>query len=266
MNQTHKQVARKASASPALRALARIGYAANGLVHILIGVIALTIAFGGAGSSDQSGAMRAISDAPAGIALLWILALGLYALALWYVIEGILEPGEGKDKWTDRLASFGRAAAYLFLGGVALVFAMGGNANSEQSTEDTAASLLQMPAGPFLVGLGGVIVLAIGGYFVYKGVTKKFLENLALPGGTVSNGITKLGIVGYVAKGIALGIIGILLIAAAVTSDPEKAGGFDGALKSLLELPFGPWLVGAIGVGLIAYGIFQFARARYTRL
>lgn len=266
MNQTHKQVARSASSSPALRVLARTGYAANGVVHILIGAIALTIALGGGGSSDQSGAMKAIAGAPAGFVLLWILALGLFALALWYIIEGILEPGQGKDKWTDRLASFGRAAAYLFLGGIAVTFALGGSANSEQSTEDATAGILRMPGGAFIVGLGGLIVLGIGGYFVYKGVKKKFLENLSLPGGQVSNGITKLGVVGYIAKGIALGIIGILLIAAGVTSDSEKAAGFDGALKSLLDLPYGPWLLGAVGVGLIAYGVFQFARARYTRL
>ncbi|GAA1468535.1 DUF1206 domain-containing protein [Microbacterium thalassium] len=266
MTSTHKHVARKAESTPAFRALARVGFAANGVVHILIGAIAFAVAFGGGGESDQSGAMKAIADAPLGFVLLWVLVIGLLALTLWYVVEGILARGDGASKWGERLASWGRAVAYLFLGYVALNAALGGNPDSEESTEETTSGILQLPGGPILVGIGGVAVLVIAGYFVFKGATRKFEEQISMPGGTISTGVRTLGIVGYISKGIALGIIGVLLIVAAVQLDPEKAAGFDGALKSLLGLPFGPWLVAIIGAGLIAYGIYQFARARYAKL
>lgn len=266
MTSTHKHVARKAESTPAFRALARVGFAANGVVHILIGAIAFAVAFGGGGESDQSGAMTAIAQAPLGFVLLWVLTIGLLALTVWYIIEGILARGDGTSKWGERLASWGRAVAYLSLGIVALTFAMGGSSDSEESTESTTSGVLQLPGGPFIVGAAGVAVIAIAGYFVFKGATRKFEEQISMPGGTISTGVRALGTVGYIAKGIALGVIGVLLIVAAVQLDPEKAAGFDGALKTLLGLPFGPWLVAIIGAGLIAYGIYQFARARYAKL
>lgn len=266
MNSSTRHAARKAESSSAFRAVARAGFAANGVVHILIGAIAFIIAFGGSGESDQSGALKAIQDIPGGVFLLWILVLGLSALGLWYIVEGILARGDTSTKWKKRAASWGRAIAYLFLAGVAISAALGGNPDSEESTESATSGILQMPGGVFIVGAGGLVVIGIGVYFVIKGATKKFREDLTLPSGAVGRGVSGLGVAGYVAKGIALGIIGGLVITAAVTSDPEKAGGFDGAIKSLLELPFGSWLVALVGAGLIAYGIFQFFRARYAKL
>ena len=111
-----------------------------------------------------------------------------------------------------------------------------------------------------------MVVLVVGGVFVYRGVSRKFLENIAEPGGTAGTVVTWLGIVGYTAKGIVLGALGVLLIVAAVKHDPEQAGGLDEALKSLTELPFGVFLLGFVALGLIAYGVYCFARARWPRL
>jgi hypothetical protein len=123
-----------------------------------------------------------------------------------------------------------------------------------------------MPGGPFILGVAGAAIVIVGGAFVVKGATRSFREKLSMPGGTAARAITALGVVGYVAKGIALVIVGILVITAAVTLDPEAAGGFDEAISSLIALPFGPWLVASVGVGFIAYGLYCFFRARYARL
>ncbi|KQQ18959.1 hypothetical protein ASF48_16595 [Rathayibacter sp. Leaf299] len=263
-----KQAADDAQDSTAVRTLARFGYAANGLVHILIGVIALQVARGGGGSADQSGALGALSSTPGGTVVLWVCTVGLFGLALWGILEAFLVVKGDTElkKWGSRLKEAAKAVVYAALGVTALRFAMGDGSSSSQSSKSASAQLLSAPGGVVLLVLVGVIVLAIGGVFVYRGVSKKFLENVAEPGGTAGTVVTWLGIVGYTAKGIVLGALGVLLIVAAVKHDPEQAGGLDEALKSLTELPFGVFLLGFVAVGLIAYGVFCFARARWPRL
>ncbi|MET1052246.1 MAG: DUF1206 domain-containing protein, partial [Mycetocola sp.] len=109
-------------------------------------------------------------------------------------------------------------------------------------------------------------VLAVGVYFVVKGVKKKFLEDITAPGGQTGRTVTRLGQVGYIAKGVAIAVVGILFGVAAFTHDPSEATGLDGALKSLAQLPLGPVILAVVALGLIAYGVYCFARARYARL
>jgi len=263
-----KQAADDAQDSTAVRTLARFGYAANGLVHILIGVIALQVAQGGGGSADQSGALGALSSSPGGTVVLWVCTVGLFGLALWGILEAFLVAKGDTElkKWGSRLKEAAKAVVYAALGVTALRFAMGDGSSSSQSSKSASAQLLSAPGGVVLLVLVGVVVLAVGGVFVYRGVSKKFLENIAEPGGTAGTVVTWLGIVGYTAKGIVLGALGVLLIVAAVKHDPEQAGGLDEALKSLTELPFGVFLLGFVALGLIAYGVYCFARARWPRL
>ncbi|WP_344737116.1 DUF1206 domain-containing protein [Microbacterium awajiense] len=268
MTTTTRHAAREVGDSKPVRILARAGYAANGVVHILIGVLVLVATIGGAGGeADQNGALKTVADAPGGIFLLWVIAVGVWALALYYITEGIIARGESTaKKWAHRLSDWGRAVVYIALGFIAATIAMGGNPNGDQSTQSFSAQLLSLPGGPLILGAVGLGVVGVGGYFVFKGITQKFKEDLSVPGGTVGKSVTTLGVVGYVAKGIALGIVGILLVVAAVQFDPEKAGGLDQAFQTLLGVPGGPFLAGAVGVGLIAYGVYCFARARYARL
>jgi hypothetical protein len=160
----------------------------------------------------------------------------------------------------------GKAAAYIALGLTALTFALGQSADGSDSAQQASATILALPGGQVLLGAVGVIALAIGGYFIFKGVTRKFEEDLTVPSGTPGRAVRILGVVGYVAKGIAIGVVGILLVVAAATLDPESSTGLDGALKSLAELPFGVVILVAVGLGLTAYGIYTFVRARYARL
>ncbi|TQJ31336.1 DUF1206 domain-containing protein [Microbacterium sp. SLBN-146] len=259
--------ARSAQSSSLFRALARVGYVVLGILHVLIGVIAISLATGGGGQADQSGAMEGIQQSPLGVILLWIIVVGLFALAVWQIVEAVVERDpDAKKKWAHRAKFAGTAVAYLAIAGTALVYALGGQSESSQSSQSFSARLLSAPAGVFLLVLVGLVVAAIGVAFIVRGVMQAFTKHLALPSGAVGKGIVAFGVAGYVAKGIAVAVAGVLFVVAAVTHDPEVAGGLDAALRSLAELPFGAFILWVVGAGLILYGLFCFARARYAKL
>lgn len=263
-----KTAARAAEDSTVFRTLARIGYIVLGVVHIVIGVIAISVVIGnGGGEADQGGAMEQIGQTPAGVVLLWIIALGLLALAIWQIAEAFLERDpDTKKKWGYRIKFIGTAIAYLAIAWTALVYALGGQSDSSESSQAFSAQLLQTPAGVALLVLVGVVVAAIGVAFVVRGFTRAFKKHLALPAGAAGKGIVTFGVVGYVAKGVAIGVTGILFVVAALTHDSAKAGGLDAALHTLAELPYGPVILWIVGIGLVIYGLFCFARARYAKM
>lgn len=246
--------------------MARVGFAVNGLLHILIGGIALSVAFGSGGEADQGGALGQLASSPGGVFLLWVVAIGLFALGLFQVLEAFLVRGGGKDAWADRAKEGGKAVAYLAIGFSAATIAMGGSSDSSGQTQSFTAQLLANPGGVFLVALLGLGVIGIGVYFIVKGAKKKFLEDIAEPDGKTGRTVTILGRVGYIAKGLAIVVVGILFCVAAFTSDASEATGLDGALKALVELPLGVVLLTLVALGLIAYGVYCFARAKYARL
>jgi membrane protease YdiL (CAAX protease family) len=272
--------ARAAQDSTVFRVIARIGYVVLGVVHIVIGIIAISVATGsGGGEADQGGAMESIQKAPAGVFLLWAIFLGLTALAIWQITEAFLERNpDTKKKWGYRIKYVGTAVAYIAIAITALVYALGGQSDSSESSQSFSAQLMATPAGVFVLGLVGLIVAAIGIAFIFRGITRAFKKNLILPSGAgdtgaeqtakegARNGIVAFGVVGYIAKGIAIGVTGILFIVAAFTHDAATAGGLDAALHSLAVLPFGPIILWIVGLGLILYGLFCFARARYAKM
>ena len=264
---TPKGAARAAQDSTAFRTVARIGYVVLGILHIVIGVIAISIATGGGGEADQGGALEQIRSAPMGVALLWIIAIGLLALAIWQIAEAFLERNpDTKKKWGYRVKYLGTAAVYIAIAVTAFVYATGGQSDSSESTQSFSAQLMATPGGVFLLVLVGLIVAAIGIAFIVRGITRAFTKHLDLPPDPAGKGIVTFGVVGYIAKGIAIGVAGILFIVAAVTANPEEAGGLDAALHTLAELPFGPIILWIVGAGLIIYGLFCFARARYAKM
>jgi len=257
--------AARASDNPALEWAARAGYATSGLLHLLIGWIALQVAVGGGGkNADQSGALASLADNGLGKVLLWVAVLGFLGLALWQLADALVgHAGEDKDVWADRAKALGKAVVYLALAWSALTFARGRSTNSKSQSVDFTAKLLDKPGGRLLVVVVGLAVLAVGAYHVYKGWKKKFLEDLEENPGTWA---TRAGQVGYVAKGVALAIVGILFSAAGVHQQPKEATGLDGALKSLRDQPFGTGLLVIMAAGFACYGLYSFARARHARL
>lgn len=262
-----KSAAHVVQSSSVFRTVARIGYVVLGVVHIVIGILAISITTGGGQNADQGGAMEQIREIPLGVLLLWVIALGLFALALWQIAEAVVERDpDTKKKWGRRAKFIGTALAYIAIGITALVYAVGGSSDSSSSTQSFSAQLMATPGGVALLVLAGLGVLAIGIAFVVRGFTRAFEKYLDLPAGTARKGIVVFGMVGYIAKGIAVGVTGVLFVVAALTHDAKAAGGLDAALHTLAELPFGVFILWIVGGGLVIYGLFCFARARYARM
>lgn len=262
-----KSAAQAVQDSTVFRTVARIGYVVLGIVHIVIGALAISITTGGGQNADQGGAMEQIRQIPLGVLLLWVIALGLAALAVWQVAEAVVERDpDTKKKWGHRVKFIGTAVAYIAIAITALVYALGGRSDSSQSSSSLSAQLLASPGGVALLVAIGLLVLAIGVAFVVRGFTRAFEKHLDLPAGTARRGIVVFGVVGYVAKGVAVAVTGVLFVVAAITHDAQTAGGLDAALHTLAGLPFGPLILWVVGGGLVVYGLFCFARARYARM
>lgn len=235
----------------------------SGLLHILIGWIAIHLALTASseegGSADQEGALAQLGEAPWGAAVLWFSVIALVALAAWQATEAVA----GGDGAGARVKAAAKAVVYLAVGVLAWQVAQGGGSGSGSQTGELMSSGL----GRVAVAVAGLVVVGVGGYHVYKGVTKKFTEDLqGGTAGTIGRGVVAVGVAGYAAKGVALIIVGVLFVVGAVQADPEKASGLDVALRTLAELPFGKVLLAVVALGFVAYGIYSFARARFARM
>lgn len=258
---------RRARNSRAVRGLARGGYVASGVLHLLVGWLAVQLALGRSeGQADQSGAFRAVARMPGGDVLLWLVAVGFAALAFWQLATAVVGVPNAESQLAARAKSVAKAVLYgaLAVTGVRYAQGTGGGSGSEESL---TARVLAVPGGAWLVGAAGLVIVGVGVYHVVKGVRKKFLEDLSGAGGSaVRPVVVRLGQAGYIAKGIALGVVGGLVVAAAVTTDPEQAGGLDEALHTVRDQPYGPALLLVVGLGIAAFGGYSFARARFARL
>jgi hypothetical protein len=263
----------RAADGDGLENLARVGLLAYGVVHLLVAWLALQLAWGTSSeSADQSGALQTLAESPLGKPLLWIVAIGLIALAVWQALEvlrwrsGWSASGKERNRAVKKsLKSLAKAVVYAALAVLAIRFATGSGSSSSQQQQETAAGVFGWPAGRWLVGAAGLVLIGVGVYHVYKGVTKRFLKeiDLASAPSSATRLVTRLGQVGYPGKGIALAVVGGLLVHAAVTFDPADASGLDGALRTILEAPFGQFLLTLVALGIAAFGAYLFVRARY---
>jgi hypothetical protein len=260
-----KRVAHQASRSPALDAGARAGYAVSGLLHVLIGWITAQVALGNsAKDADQSGALAALAGNSLGRLLLWVAVVGFVGLALWQLVDAVVgHPGGDARAWGDRGKALAKAILYLALAWSAFSFARGASKSSSKQTVDFTSTLLDKPGGRFLVVLVGLVVVAVGAYHVHKGWRKKFLEDLEDHPGRWP---TRAGQLGYVAKGVALAIVGFLFGAAGIHGNAQEATGLDGALKSLRDEPLGTVLLLVMALGFAAYGLYSFSRSRHAKV
>jgi hypothetical protein len=244
----------------------RLGLAAYGLVHLLVAYTAVRLAFGDHAKADQQGALDTLARSPGGQLVLWVVAFGFFALVGWQLFEALLghQRDDGAKKAGRRVVSAGKAVVYLALGVSALKKAVG-SSSSSSGTDSTTARLMGAPGGQVLVGLVGLVILGIAGFLVWKGLSERFTRDLDSEAKLKSRRtpIVWLGKIGYAAKGVALGVVGVLFTAAAVTFEPKKSGGLDQALKTLLDQPFGPVLLAAVALGLGCFGLYCFAWARH---
>lgn len=249
--------------------IARAGYVVNGLLHLIVGYLAIRIAFGDGGTADQSGALATLAGKPGGPVLLWLAAGALLTMSLWRLVETVLGRSSDRGKegatWTasDRAKAFGLAAVYLAFAYSAFGFARGAGRSADQQNSTVSARLMQTTAGTAALIAAGLVIVAVGGYHIYKGASRSFVDDLE---GKSSDLVRRLGVAGYIAKGVVIAATGALVVVAACRSEPKKATGLDGALKTLGSQPFGASLLIASGVGLITYGLYSFVMARSTRM
>ena len=267
--ETLKSTASAAQRSRTFRTLARVGYVVLGIVHIIIGAIAISVAVGaGGGEADQGGAMEQISRVPFGTVVLWVIVLGLAALGVWQIVEAFLEHDpDTKKKWGRRVKEVGTALAYFAIGAHGARLRPRRHVRLVASRRRASARSCSRPrAASCCSCCSGSSSSASASRSSSRGIRRDFEKQLSLPAGKAGDGIRMLGVVGYIAKGVAIAVVGVLFVVAAFTHDPEKAGGLDAALKSLAALPFGQVILWLVGAGLVVYGVYCFARARYARL
>jgi hypothetical protein len=258
-----------ASNSRVLDVIARWGFAVMALLHIVIGAIAVALVLGAPGQAEPTGAIEQLAANPWGPAVMWSGFIGCAGLGLWQLSEATLRARHlPRGEQLGKLVSSGfLAVAYGSVGLTFANFALGVRSDSGDSTAAFSQDLMDRPLGaPLLIGLG-LTVGGIGVYFIVKGLGKKFKEELRHFEGTHRGHLVSvLGVVGHVAKGLALILTGLLFVVAAATDDPGSSTGLDGSLKALQHHPFGPYVLLAIGAGFIAYGAFALIRARYGRM
>ncbi|HET8993520.1 MAG TPA: DUF1206 domain-containing protein [Rhodococcus sp. (in: high G+C Gram-positive bacteria)] len=249
---------------------ARAGFVMSGIVHLLIGYIAIRLALGGAsGTADQSGAMTEVAAKPGGVVALWFGVVAFAIMGLWRLAEAALgsssrpDADSRKAELLDRVKAFALAVVYFAFAFSAFGFARGAGTSSSDQSTDITARLMNTVAGTVALVAGALIIIGIGGYHVYKGASRSFLDDLA---GSTSPFVRRLGTVGYIAKGLAIAAIGVLVILAVVRSAPDEATGLDGAFKTLGAQPYGVALLVAAGLGIITYGLYSFAMARSAKM
>lgn len=268
------QALRQAVNQPWIERLARFGLASKGVVYAIVGLLAAQAAFGTGGrTTDTQGALQTIVVQPFGKFLLSLMAIGLIGYVIWRLVEAVKDPeGKGADAkgLVQRLGAAlnGLIYAGLALSAVKLALGSGTGGSGNNATQDSTAQLMAQPFGQWLVGILGALTIGYGFYELYRAFTAKFRKKLKWNemSQTEQTWATRLGRLGLISRGIVFGITGFFLLQAARQSDPTQARGLGGALAALAGQPYGPWLLGIVAIGVIAYGIYQGVEARYRRI
>ena len=250
--------------------LSRAGFVARGLIYGIIGVLALKLALGDGGKlTNQHGALSTLAHEPFGGLLLTLVAVGLGGYCIWRLVRAALGRGpEGSDSGFDRIAALGSGIAYGLMCVLAIEILAGSSSSSSGSPKKATAGVLGWPAGTWLVGAAGVVTIGIACYQGYRAVTRSFLEDSKTEqmGPRLKKSITWLGTIGYFARMIVFGLIGIFLIKAAAEYRPRAAIGVDGALAKIVHASYGSLALGIVSAGLIAFALYSLSDARYRRI
>ncbi|GAA2406655.1 DUF1206 domain-containing protein [Streptomyces glaucosporus] len=252
-----------------MEAAARWGLVAYGVVYLMVGVLALRMASGDRGSqADSGGALRELARQPFGGFLVWAVGIGLAGLALWRLAEALLgaaRPNGHRPR--ERLRSAARCAVLAVLSASAIAFAAGSGSggSSDRQSRDLTSRVFDLPVGRWLAGALGLVIVGIGVWSVVRALRHSFREELGPVPARLRRAVDVLGVAGGVSRGVVFAVAGGFVVLAAVRYDPDEAKGLDDSLRSLAETPAGPWLLAAVAVGLMLYGLFLFALARWHR-
>ncbi|MFE5813306.1 DUF1206 domain-containing protein [Streptomyces sp. NPDC056479] len=266
--------ARRAARGSVIEWAARAGLTARGVIYLLVGVLALQIAFGDTNQqADRGGALAELSQKPFGAVLLWALGIGLAGMALWRLSEALFG-SVGKDGRSarKRLLATVRFGFYVFVAYSVLSFAVNrdqsGGGSSDQQSRDATAMALEIPAGQWLVGAAGIAVVVAGGWIAVRAVLRKYHDDLRL--GRMSHRTRRLvdvtGVAGGAARGLVFAVAGVFAVRAAIEYEPDQAKGLDDTLRTFVDTPLGPWLLVCVASGLVLFGVFSFTMARWRRV
>ncbi|MFJ6350563.1 DUF1206 domain-containing protein [Streptomyces sp. NPDC092046] len=258
----------------AVRAGARAGFAARGVLYLLVGALAVRIGLTGTGEqADRGGALAHIAATPFGAVLLWALGAGLAGMAVWRLSEALLgAAGPKGDKAHRRALAAGRCVFHTGSALLVLAFATGERGSGEGSTDrrsrDLTARLLELPGGRWWVGAVAAGVLAAGLWIAGRAVLRKYRDHLVWGRLTTRQRrfMDVTGVSGGVGRGLVLAALGFSGVKAAVAFDPSRAKGMDDAIRSYAQTPAGPWLLLAVAVGLMLFGVFSFGQAKWRDL
>lgn len=254
-----------------LETLARLGYAARGLVYIMVGGLAAIAAIGSGGAvTGSKGALQSFMGEPLGWVFLGLVGFGLLLFALWRILQATTDADcgdmSGSKAITKRVTAIVSGIVYLGLAWWAVSLAFGfasSGGGGDSGAKGWTAWLLSQPFGAWLVAAAGIVIAGAGIRFAWLAFTEDFSEDLR---GEPSPWLGTLGTVGFAARGVVFVLIGIFLIVAGYQSDPSDAEGLGGALRSLQQQPYGWILLGVTALGLVAFGAFNLARGMYGKI
>lgn len=265
---------------PSLVTLMRAGWVAKGAVYVVLGLMAGSLVVGGGDGSSQevsqTGAVQELAESPLGAIGLWLVAAGLVLYVVWRLVS-IALPAEGSaSTWATRAGYAVSAVVYAALAWTAASIASsggsqeqsGGGGSQESQVDSVTSSLLEMPAGRWIVGAAGLAVVALGAYFAHRGTSRSFREDIE-PGdvGPVSaHAIETLGVAGWVGRGVMTALVGWFLFQAALSASAEEAQGLDGTLRETASSGIGTVLVLVVAVGLVLHGLYCVLAAPRARL
>jgi hypothetical protein len=256
--------------SRAFEILSRAGFVARALVYGIIGILALKLALGHGGKlTNQQGALHTVAHQPFGKLLLTLVAIGLGGYSLWRLVRaGIGHGPEGTDGGLDRVAALASGVVYGGICALAIEILLGAGGGNTGNAKKTTAGVFGWPAGTWIVGIAGGVMIGVGLYQGYRGVTKKFLDDskTAEMGASVRRWIGWLGTAGHLARMIVFALVGIFLIKAAVDYNPHAAVGLDGALAKIVHRSYGPLALGVVAAGLVAFALYSLSDARYRKI
>jgi Domain of Unknown Function (DUF1206) len=263
---------RRASRSRYLGVAARAGFAARGVLYVIIGCLALEIAFGhSSNQADSAGAVRLVAATPIGLVALWLLTAGFVGLALWRLSEAIYGgPGPGERKAGSRLAALAKAVVYGALAFTIARYAIGAGApkSSNQQSTDLTASVMHHPGGQVVVVAAGFAFVLGGAYVAYSSWRRDFLKQLNMAGASqrARRIVRWLGQIGGIARGAVFAAVGVFLIIAGAKSQPDQAKGIDSALRAFAQTPLGPWLLVVVAAGLVIFGLYSCCETRWRKV
>ncbi|SFC98531.1 DUF1206 domain-containing protein [Tropicimonas isoalkanivorans] len=254
----------------------RAGYAARGIVYTVVGGLALLAAVRGGSAEGTRDALAELTSKSWGTALLWVIGIGLFCYAAWRLIDAWMDLdnlGTDAKGIVGRIgqvvtgiihAGLGLSAIKLAMGGESGGSGGGGGEGGSDKAETMTAKVLSWPGGPYIVGAAALCIIGAGIYYAYKGYSGKYRKHISDTDMTLKLDPMMKG--GLIAQGVVIGMVGIFILIAAMTLNPENAGGVGQALDQIRSFAFGRILLGVMAVGLLFFALENYVQSIYRIL